>query len=142
MIKLSLIFLFKSLCLNAIKFLIKLNGKISNFVPQKTFRALDYNDSQQIISGYFPDLSASISISNGQSFAQNGWIYVHCPRVISGNSTVKLNNILVYEKVDTDHQNGYHTVSNTSWIPYSRNSVITTSGNFTSLIFYPVKGVK
>jgi len=96
---------------------------------------------ETVVGWSMPDYSAGVSFASGQSFAQNGWLFINANAVIRGTSTVRLAGVLVYNKVDYDYANGYHTVSDTAWIPYPKNSVITSSGDFSSLIFYPLKGV-
>ncbi|MCQ2744037.1 MAG: hypothetical protein MJ230_04480 [bacterium] len=94
----------------------------------------------EVINWGMPDYSAGVSFADGSTFNQNGWLFVYAPYVISGDRYVYIDGVLVYRKYDTDYLNGYHKVSDSDWIPYPKNGVITVTSTFDNLIFYPSKG--
>ena len=96
----------------------------------------------QTTADYTPNLAAGVSFETDIHFPQRGWLFINSPKVTRGDTWVKLDEVIVYQKLDYDFQNGYHQTSDTTWIPYSANQFITSAGNFTTRLFYPIKGVK
>ncbi len=111
-------------------------GRIAEQLVDK----LDRTNKEEIIGWCMPDYSAGVSFADGSTFNQNGWLFVYAPDVVDGDKYVYIDGVLVYRKYDKDYLNGYHKVSDSDWIPYPKNGVITVTSTFNNLIFYPSKG--
>ena len=124
------------------------NGKITDFKPYQPFRALDYNDKQEIISWGTPDYNAGVTLTSTlkaspYSFTPpcDGIIRFHVSGeqcwLISRKSASDTSTWAFY----IDGATGVHT---SSFLPVNRGETIYCVEQRTghSAIFYPYKGAK
>lgn len=124
-------------------------GRIKSFTPYQPFRAMDYNDKQEIISWGMPDYTAGIAIGGGSNYMAptNGFVS-YAP--INNTSTANIVSqgmqgyiaINGYTVLTSAHQQNHDTAHPSSgFFLVGKGETIFHTMTAGTVYFYPCKGV-
>lgn len=114
------------------------NGVITSFSPKHPFRAIDYNDKQEIIRWGVPDYNAIISVSSGFTAPSDGILSITYNHGDWANNSLTINNVTIFSVSSTASY--YQGTRSADFYPLSKGDVVSwTNGGGK---FIPFKGAK
>ena len=113
-------------------------GVISNFNPKPPFRAIDYNDKQEIVRWGVPDYTSEIVV-NATSYTapKDGIVLVNCVHKDNNSNNVSVNGIQIY----TFSMSGSYANGTMTPFPLTVLAGDVITSNRSILKFYPFRGV-